>query len=112
MGKLEKYSSYKNSGVEWLGEIPEHWEVKKLFGLCNFIRGNSSFSKDELLNNGKYVALQYGKTYKVDEVNEKYEFYVNDDFNIFKELVEKVLKEQKITLSASEKNMILNAVSW
>lgn len=35
-----------------------------------------------------------------------------DDFNIFKELVEKVLKEQKITLSASEKNMILNAVSW
>ena len=35
-----------------------------------------------------------------------------DDFNIFKEKVEKVLKEQKITLSASEKNMILNAVSW
>lgn len=35
-----------------------------------------------------------------------------DDFNIFKELVEKVLKEQKITLSASEKNMILNAISW
>jgi type I restriction enzyme M protein len=35
-----------------------------------------------------------------------------DDFNIFKEKVEKVLKEQKISLSASEKNMILNAVSW
>lgn len=34
------------------------------------------------------------------------------DFNIFKEIVEKVLKEHKITLSASEKNMILNAVSW
>jgi type I restriction enzyme S subunit len=80
MGKLEKYTSYKDSGVEWLGEIPEHWEVEKLFGLCNFIRGNSSFSKDELLNNGKYVALQYGKTYKVDKVDEKYEFYVNDEF--------------------------------
>lgn len=35
-----------------------------------------------------------------------------NDFNIFKEIVEKVLKEQKISLSASEKNMILNAVSW
>jgi type I restriction enzyme M protein len=35
-----------------------------------------------------------------------------DDFNIFKEIVEKVLKEQKITLSSSEKNMILNAISW
>ncbi|WP_239773524.1 restriction endonuclease subunit S [Tenacibaculum finnmarkense] len=26
---IKKYSTYKNSGVEWLGEIPEHWEVKK-----------------------------------------------------------------------------------
>ncbi|MEO7975547.1 restriction endonuclease subunit S [Flavobacterium sp.] len=70
----------KNSGVEWIGEIPEHWEVKKLFGLCRFVRGNSTFSKDELLNNGQYVALQYGKTYKVNEVDKNYNFYVNDEF--------------------------------
>ena len=24
------YSAYKDSGVEWLGEIPAHWEVKRL----------------------------------------------------------------------------------
>ena len=24
------YPKYKSSGVEWLGEIPEHWEVKRL----------------------------------------------------------------------------------
>lgn len=24
---LEKYTAYKPSGVEWLGEIPEHWEI-------------------------------------------------------------------------------------
>jgi len=71
---------FKDSRVEWIGKIPEHWEVKKLFGLCNFIRGNSSFGKDELLNTGKYIALQYGKTYKVDEIDEKYKFYVNDEF--------------------------------
>jgi type I restriction enzyme S subunit len=70
----------KDSGVEWIGEIPEGWEVNKLMGVCNFIRGNSTFSKDELLNNGRYVALQYGKTYKVDEINENYNFYVNDEF--------------------------------
>jgi len=28
--KLQKYDSYKPSGVEWLGEIPSHWEVKRL----------------------------------------------------------------------------------
>ena len=25
-----KYPAYKNSGVEWLGEIPEHWKVMKI----------------------------------------------------------------------------------
>jgi restriction endonuclease S subunit len=29
-GKWKAYSDYKDSGVEWLGEIPEHWEVKRL----------------------------------------------------------------------------------
>ena len=28
--KLQKYPAYKNSGVEWLGEIPEHWEAVSL----------------------------------------------------------------------------------
>ena len=27
---MERYSSYKDSGVSWIGEIPEHWEVKQL----------------------------------------------------------------------------------
>lgn len=28
--QLSKYPAYKNSGVEWLGEIPEHWEAVSL----------------------------------------------------------------------------------
>lgn len=27
---MERYERYKDSGVEWIGEIPEEWEVKKL----------------------------------------------------------------------------------
>jgi type I restriction enzyme S subunit len=27
---MKRYEAYKDSGVEWLGEIPEQWEVKKL----------------------------------------------------------------------------------
>ena len=30
VGKIKRYNTYKDSGVEWLGEIPEHWEVKRL----------------------------------------------------------------------------------
>lgn len=27
---MERYDSYKDSGVKWIGEIPSHWEVKRL----------------------------------------------------------------------------------
>jgi type I restriction enzyme S subunit len=29
-GRFKPYPAYKDSGVEWLGEIPAHWEVKRL----------------------------------------------------------------------------------
>lgn len=32
--KLHKYPTYKDSGVDWLGEIPEHWEVRRLKNVC------------------------------------------------------------------------------
>jgi len=35
-----------------------------------------------------------------------------NDFNVFKEKVDQALKETKTKLSASEKNAILNAISW
>ena len=37
---------------------------------------------------------------------------VYDDFNVFKEKVDEVLKSKKAKRSASEKNVILNAISW
>ena len=27
---MERYSEYKNSGVKWLGQIPSHWEMRKM----------------------------------------------------------------------------------
>lgn len=27
---MEKYSEYKDCGVQWIGEVPSHWEVKRL----------------------------------------------------------------------------------
>lgn len=45
-------------------------------------------------------------------LKEKIGDFEYDDFNIFREDVEKVLKDEKTKLSATEKNAILNAVSW
>jgi type I restriction enzyme S subunit len=30
-----RYELYKDSGVEWLGEVPEHWELKRLILLAS-----------------------------------------------------------------------------
>ena len=30
MAKYQQYAEYKDSGVEWLGEIPSHWEIQSL----------------------------------------------------------------------------------
>ena len=27
MAKYQKYAEYKDSGVEWLGDIPEEWSI-------------------------------------------------------------------------------------
>jgi type I restriction enzyme S subunit len=37
--KSKRYESYKDSGVEWLGEIPEHWEVKRFKFLAQSNKG-------------------------------------------------------------------------
>lgn len=29
-GQYRHYLAYKHSGVEWIGEVPEHWEVRRL----------------------------------------------------------------------------------
>ena len=35
--KLLPYPKYKQSGVEWLGEVPAHWEVRTLTSIANEI---------------------------------------------------------------------------
>jgi type I restriction enzyme S subunit len=35
------YPIYKESGIDWLGKIPEHWEAKAIKRMCNVKRGAS-----------------------------------------------------------------------
>jgi type I restriction enzyme, S subunit len=30
IGKWKAYLAYRDSGIEWLGEIPAHWKVRRL----------------------------------------------------------------------------------
>jgi type I restriction enzyme S subunit len=43
----------KDSGVEWLGEIPKHWEVKRIKYIANLKSGNNIVS-EQITSEGKY----------------------------------------------------------
>jgi len=37
--KYKPYPVYKDSGVEWLGEVPAHWEIFRVGDIANIING-------------------------------------------------------------------------
>ncbi|HCB1589244.1 TPA: restriction endonuclease subunit S [Citrobacter braakii] len=77
---LDPNAPMKDSGVEWLGDVPSHWNFTRIDGISKIVRGNSAFAKADLLEAGQYIALQYGRTYKVDEINTSFNSYVNQEF--------------------------------
>ena len=38
---MKPYPKYKDSGVEWIGKMPEGWSVLRLKWVCNFLYGKS-----------------------------------------------------------------------
>ncbi len=49
---MKRYQTYKPSGIEWLGEIPEDWEVRRLKDIS--IVATGSRNTEDKLDDGKY----------------------------------------------------------
>ena len=49
----------KNSGVEWIGEIPEDWEISKTKYLTKLYTGNSIKDEEKDLYEDKADAIPY-----------------------------------------------------
>jgi restriction endonuclease S subunit len=49
----------KDSGIEWLGEIPEHWEVKRIKHLLSepLKYGANESAEEENLNDPRYIRI-------------------------------------------------------
>ena len=43
---LKSYDNYKDSGIKWIENIPEHWSVQQLKYVSNIIMGQSPDSSD------------------------------------------------------------------
>ena len=58
---LKPYPAVKDSGVEWLGEVPEHWEVRQLGRFGRFAKGNGGTKEDEVPEG--VPCVRYGDLY-------------------------------------------------
>lgn len=61
---LDKSAPLKPSGIEWIGDIPAHWEVKRIKELFSFGKG-LPISKEDLIENGVPV-INYGQIHSKD----------------------------------------------
>jgi type I restriction enzyme S subunit len=70
MGNYQGYQKYKDSGVEWLGEIPEHWEVIRI-KFSTYVKGRVGWhglNSKEFLYEGDFY-LVTGTDFKNRTVN-------------------------------------------
>lgn len=90
----DKYPAYKESGLEWLGEIPEHWGLNKLKFLGFLYSGLSGkkgddFDKEKIDNmkpfipftnifNNFYIDLEQFHYVRIDESENQNRVKKND----------------------------------
>lgn len=72
---MEKYSEYKDSGVQWLGEIPSHWKMKRL---ASMFVGEVEINKKYRIK--RAFKFNYGDLVPKNEVGdlEEYKMYIRN----------------------------------
>ncbi len=59
------YPRYHDSGVEWLGEIPDNWELRRLGRIGSFFKGGGGTKEDE--TDDGVPCVRYGDLYTQHE---------------------------------------------
>ncbi len=91
--KWQRYSSYKPSGVEWLGEVPNSWPVTRLRfrakinpskAEINGVSGNTMVSFVPMEAVGEYGGLRLDQAKVLDEVANGYTYFREGDVVVAK----------------------------
>jgi len=79
---MQRYDTYKDSGVKWLGEIPSHWEVIKSKYLWKESFSISENGNEELLSVSQYDGITPAKGDSRSESLEGYKIVSENDLVI------------------------------
>lgn len=58
-----KYDTYKDSGVEWIGEIPSEWSVIRTKFISDSMSKGNGITKEQIVQNGDSPCVRYGEIY-------------------------------------------------
>jgi type I restriction enzyme S subunit len=67
MGNYQGYQKYKDSGVVWLGDIPEHWEQKRFKFSVNLINNKIEAENSNL----SYMGLEHIESWTGKKIEDK-----------------------------------------
>jgi type I restriction enzyme S subunit len=68
----------KDSGVEWLGKIPEHWEVRKIKNLCSVVKDGLHETPPKVPEGIPFISTQHVRNRYIDL--ERATFISKDDY--------------------------------
>ena|SRR5690554_1894465 len=83
---LDKNTPLKDSGISWIGQIPQHWEVKRFKDVLNLFTGNSISDKngfDYIENSIPYVSTK-DIDFNTNEINYTNGMYIPNSDKTFK----------------------------
>ena len=58
---MKRYPAYKDSGVEWIGEIPKHWRIKKIKHIATHVNEKSIPEPNAIKISPENVEAKTGK---------------------------------------------------
>ena len=58
---MRKYARYKDSGISWIGEVPEHWDVRYLFQ-----KVREHYISNKEVHHQNLLSLSYGRIIQKD----------------------------------------------
>ncbi len=88
-----RYESYKDSGVEWLGEVPAHWSVKRLRFVAQLNPSKSETAKLDRETEVSFLpmeavgdngSLNLERTRQIGEVETGYTYFREGDVTVAK----------------------------
>ncbi|WP_195375113.1 restriction endonuclease subunit S [Parabacteroides leei] len=67
---MQTYEKYKDSGVEWIGKVPEHWEIRRL-KTDTFLKGRIGWNglRSDEFKESSYAYLVTGQDFTGPNIN-------------------------------------------